>query len=521
MHTKTRLGTAVLLLSLLAIFTSCSITFDNEPADEQDLSSLVTFNRSVSSFVSMLAADTDATGDRASARTVNIGLDTESSVDMFSILDDGAGGSKSPLEIYDDTQYRPSGSIARVPSTSDDQLIENFYNDEALEAYFTLSPTSDDDYLEVDLYVYDRSSLYLEYEYENYLVRKDDTAWNYYRDTSGTIGFIELSSHYYDGTVLQKDTDPDGIIFPDWSVFDNQVYDISFPEISQTNLEDYSFDFLSNDPTFTDPGSVSYTEPARTQGDGDFYLMTLGSMEDARISRTYEVLNYYAEYDSQDIRNGLSFIIKPLSFAVGNDDRSLDSRADVGNSRDYIRTVVRSHAIYDGNSLDSRSIRSLTEFNNSFESQEITIEHDADDLVVFSQENREYDGDDLGSVKVLGVYEMQESTSSTAANRKYTGSYAETKNGKTTDYNVLYEDGDLTLTRAKKSRGYIGQEFSVDLDDLRSGSSFELRLSGGGLFSGYLSSGAFIGTYTPLGGSPQSIMVDSGTVILDGQILEE
>lgn len=521
MHIQTRIPAVILLFTILFIFTSCSITFDNEPADEQDLSSLVTFNRSVASFVSMLAPDSEVTGERASARTINIGLDTDSSVDMFSILDDGDNGSKSPLEIYNETLYRPSGSIARIPSASGDQLIENFYNDESLEAYFTLSPTESDDYLEVELYVYDRSSLYLDYEYENYLVQKDDTGWNYYRDTTGTVeGFIELSSHYYDGTVLQKDTDPAQIIFPDWSVFDNNVYDISFPEISQANLEDYTFDFLAKDPTFTDDSSVSYDEPARDQDSGDFYLRTLGTMEDNRISRTYEVLNYYAEYDSQDVRNGLSYIIKPLSFAVGN-DRSSSSRADVGNSRDYIRTVVRSHALYDGNSLDTRSIRSLTEFNNSFESQEMTIEHDDDGLVVFSQENREYKDDDLNTVKVLGIYEMQESASSTAANKKYTGSYAETKNKKTTNYTVVYDDGELTLTRSKNSRGFIGQEFSVDLDDLQAGETFEVKLSGGGLFSGYLSSGAFIGSYTPLGGATQDIVVDSGMIILDGEIVEQ
>ncbi|MCF7940146.1 MAG: hypothetical protein K9M84_00900, partial [Spirochaetia bacterium] len=228
---------AILLLSA-GLFSSCS--FGVGTGSDQDLNTLLALNTGVNAFINLVATEEDTEDAAVSSRTINVGEDTGDADDIYSIL---AGGTKTPGAIY--TEYKASTEnkayIPQKQSPTSNQLISNFYGDPDKEAYFTMVPATvgGQDAYQIDLWVYDRSNLYHEYEFESYYVGADDTGWNVLNSTDPAedYGFLALESHYYDGSVLTKEVRAIG--------YEGEVYDIAIPELTQEHIESYTFDITS------------------------------------------------------------------------------------------------------------------------------------------------------------------------------------------------------------------------------------------------------------------------------------
>ncbi len=506
---------SIIIMSVLLI-TSC--TFDIRDPDDQDLSTLLTLNRGISSFMSILASDSDLDSEErsSSSRAINPGADDVegTSQDIYDYLHDAEGTLLTPKQVFE--EYKTGDEIAEVPdsaSSPDRHFLENFYGDTSMEAYFSLTPASDPpsddkDYYVVNLYIYDRSSLYLEYEYESYLVAED--SWRNLDEDGDYPGYLAMRSVYYDGSYLDRTLEDHG---PDSS--GDPVYDIAVPEITDGNLDSYTFAITTawfKDPELTDSDTV-INDPDITQSDGNYYSKTYGSgkvqQEDHRL-HDYEVISYYAEYDDQDRRTGVSYILQPDEWGGGN----------------YLRTVTRSSSTYADNQLTSRTIRSVTSHSYKgntpwqTDTQEITIGTTSDLLLTYSQVDKIFSGSSVSGTPWHHSQMTLTEEESTGVTKRYTGTYQVFWRNWIENYSVEYEDGEFTLRRLSGSsrRSLFGDTYTISFEDLRDNRSFSILLPGGGKFSGRYIGGAFVGTYTPKGGSPQDITVRGGSIILDGNL---
>jgi hypothetical protein len=497
---------SILLLSA-ALLSSCS--FGVGTGSDQDLNTLVALNTGVNSFINLIATEEDTEAAAVSTRTINVGEDTGDDDDIYSIL---AGGTKAPQEIY--TEYKASNEnkayIPQEQNSTSNQLISNFYGDPDKEAYFTMVPATVDgqDAYQIDLWVYDRSNLYHEYEFESYYVGRSDTRWAVINGTepSEGFGFRALESHYYDGSVLSKEVRAMG--------YAGDVYDIAIPELTQSNLARYTFEITSEwDQTpALDHDETEMKEPELSQTGGSFYLQTHGTgvfPSSASSPYDYEVMNYYAESDDQNTRMGLSYLLQQ------------------SNASDhYYRTVTRSRAEYDDTTLESRLIRSVTVHSYKGDDpwhyyvQEITIDPVTQGnatVMRYVQEDKSYSYTLASTPYRHTRFDLEEQNSG-GGTKRYAGTFQIFYTSWIENYSVRYDEGVFTLKQKKgSSRALIGDEFSIAMRDLHDGSSFSLMLPGGGSFTGRYAGGAFIGVYTAKGSAPQDIVIQSGAITLDGE----
>lgn len=510
---------SVIIMMSILLITSC--TFDIRDPDDQDLSTLLTLNRGVSSFMSILASDSDLDSEErsSSSRAINSSAEDieETLQDIYDYLhdDDAERTLLTPKQVFE--KYKTGDEIAEVPdsaSSPDRHFLENFYGDTSMEAYFSLTPASappsdDKDYYVVNLYIYDRSSLYLDYEYESYLVAED--SWSNLDEDGDYPGYLAMRSVYYDGSYLDKTLEDHG---PDSS--GDPVYNIEVPEITDGNLDSYTFAITtswSKDPELTDSDTV-IDDPAVTQGNGNYYSKTYGSgkvqQEDHRL-HDYEVISYYAEYDDKDKRTGVSYTLQPDEWGGGN----------------YLRTVTRSSSTYADGQLISREIKSVTSHSYKgsnpwqTDTQEIAIGTTGsteDLLLTYSQVDKIFSGSSVSGTPWHHSQMTLTEEESAGVTKRYTGTYQVFWSNWIENYSVEYEDGEFTLRRLSGSsrRSLFGDTYRISLEDLRGNGSFSIQLPGGGEFSGRYIGGAFVGTYTAKGGSPQDITIRGGSIILDG-----
>ncbi len=497
---------AILLLSA-GLFSSCS--FGVGTGSDQDLNTLLALNTGVNAFINLVATEEDTEDTAVSSRTINVGEDTGDADDIYSIL---AGGTKIPRAIY--TEYKASTEnkayIPQKQSPTSNQLISNFYGDPDKEAYFTMVPATvgGQDAYQIDLWVYDRSNLYHEYEFESYYVDAEDTGWNVLNSTDPAkgFGFLALESHYYDGSVLSKEVRAIG--------YEGEVYDIAIPELTQEHIESYTFDITSawdQTPTL-DHAETELQEPELSLAGGSYYVQTHGTgvvPSSGSNPYDYEVMNYYAESDDQNTRMGLSYLLQ---------------QSDASDH--YYRTVTRSRAEYDDGTLGSRLIRSVTAHSYlgdppwHYYVQEITIDPVTQGnatVMRYVQEDKSY-SNTLESTPFRHTRFDLEEQNAGGNTKRYTGTFQIFYTSWIENFSVRYEEGEFNLKQKKgSSRALIGDEFSIAMKDLHEGSSFSLRLPGGGAFTGSYAGGAFIGVYTAKGSAPQEIEIQSGMVLLDGE----
>lgn len=491
-----RIGSLLILVTFLA-----SCTFDARDPDEQDLSSLLAVNRGFSTFITLIAEDEDVTNREATSRTISSGVaDTGSANDLESIV-----GNKSPQQVF--TEYAEPGEVAEIPdsfSNNNHAYIENFYGDDALEARFSLEEYEpNDDYFLVKLWIYDRSNLYLEYEYEEYLVAGN--SWTFYDGSLNENKMITSRSYYYDGSYVDKEILDSNLLSPADPLL---VYEIEMPEISQANLGAYTFSILDGWADFPSiETAYDMDEPGLTLADGDFFLKTKG---DGRVSQDddrlydFENITYYSESQDQERRFSVSFVLQPEK-----------------RSSNHLKSVVRSSSLYDESSLISRQIRSVTAHtyrNNApwqYDTQEIEIEAVSsgnDTKMTYSQVDKTFSNSLNSTPWMHTVMELEEQNAA-GGSKRYSGTYQVLWTSWIDNWTVKYEDGVFSMKQKKGSnRNLFGDELFISIDQLSPGGLLSFPLSGGGRFTGTYRSGAFIGQYTPRGGSPYEVTVNSGYV---------
>ena len=468
----------VIAVMMILLITSC--TFQEVDFEEQDLSFLLAVNKGLTMVATNIAVDADITTDRSS-RTINLSdNDYESDSDTYDVL-----GTMTPAEVYDEYLNSQTG-YAEVPDKESDnnrKYIEYFYDDEALEGYFRLKENvTYPDYYTVELYIYDRSNLYLDYEYEEYLVGKDDATWAYL-SAPATSGLIKLETHNYDGSVVERDIIESGGA--------GNVYDIAVPAITSAN---YTFDYADDWVSAPDPKlAAADISPSRDLA-GDYYVKTYGT------GSGFEVISYYAETNDKDNRNAVTYILQP----------------EDGNGN-YVSTVTRSASVYDADGLSSRTIKSLqaTTWGNSdpdtLDTQEITIEpQDTDDkLLHYYQVDKTYSGSLDTEPTYYTIMDIEEQNE-----KKYSGTYQVLWPDVIDNYTVKYEAGEFTMKQKKSTKRSIYDELTVNLQSLEGDGAITIALPGGGWFDGTFVGGVMSGSYTSGAGVEQAIIVRSGYILL-------
>ncbi len=524
----------ILSISLLLVSMLTSCEYYSSSGTDRDLETLTVLNANLTSVMTLLASDLDIENrslnlslseepqieeDQARSLNPSAGDIPSISTDVYDYLHDDSGTILTPAQVY--TLYE-SGNSAYVPGKPNKKvLITNFYGDEGLEAYFKMTKKGTTEYY-IELFIYDHSNLYLKYEYEKYLVKADDTSWAFYEENGVDKGFISLESVYYDKSYVEKEVLDASYTYAD-SADAQTVYTITTPAITAANENLYTYTItdhwdnsavtLENDATDLDP-------PARTRTGGDYFVQTYGTgnvTQDNNGFGDFQVKTYYAEYNNQNNRDAVSYILQPIMTKKGKTQ-----------SDNWFRTVVRSQAVYADNSLQSKNINSLkvSSWRNDnpyqYETQEIVIglKNTSSNLLTYSQVDKIYSNSLSANPWKHTIMELDE-INATGTNVKYSGTYRVIYTGGSSDnYSVSYKNGVLKMSYTGWTRGFFGPDISLDLSQIQEDGSFSINLPAGGLFTGQYDSGVLVGYFTERGSTPKEIRIFSGSVYLDGELVE-
>jgi len=378
----------------------------------------------------------------------------------------------SPEEVYNN--LTGTGSEKRAPSTG---YISDLYG-EGNDAYFLISPEGTTHY-RIKLYTFPRADFNVKYDYEEYLVEKDDTAWAFMNDSHIGNQLTLYKTYLADGTVAIRNIEQSysgaGSCYADFTVGS---------DILGADLSDYTYPAAITEPTHTADGEWAsyttsviskknisvdefYTEPTATTYSGVTYIS-----QDLWRSSTKNTVTRFSGHRSDGSLSAHSLTVVSNASSAWQTDTDVIEIANNAGLIEYSRTHETWWSGPDAATGNS--------------SHKMVM-----DLTETGVDTNEYSG------TITDYWGSYGNTFNVSISQNTNGSYKLRRSGWSFSGRSLTSDSDIT----------------IDIDQLDN-LAFALEI-GNGSFAGSYVQGAFVGTYT-IGNVTVPAIIDPSGISVEG-----